>query len=699
MEFSLTLSTFVERASGQHFEPRTRTKERRRCSGRESERLGDAPRSRTETFSDLLLVLRSSFFDQIRIAAETAAPQLQPRSLRLRGGIWAGGGIRFRIGWTAQVIVYHGAMHHRDTACCGHQRWQAAALIIASLLIVPARSAHADAIVVTKAMTASTVVEVFIEESEIRVELEIGVPDLAAFHNVLPDEIRQRMGMEPEPLRQRLGQFFTEDFVIRADGGPPLPGRVTAIEPRRRVARDEITGEPLPATEDEGEPVIHLVLEYEFSGEPKTLTFHPPTAGGAYPTATIGFITYHLGLPVMDFRYLGAEEVLRLDWKDPWFSKFDNRNLWRQYDSPINVFLYVEPYEVRVEIIARPIDVQNWVDLGLDARGKIPVALQEEIKQQVADFFAEHLDLTIDGEKVEPALDRVNFLNRTLRTSTVISPPRELEAASATLGVIFLQPTPGYPDEVTVTWGLFTPRIQRIPGAATDEAGPLRFFLQPDDNILWWKNFLKNPTMPTLVDIAPPPSTLQRALIGGGWLAALVLAALTFRRAVGAAKGRGSWMQVALPAAVLLVIAGGTLAATRSASLSDDRAEEIISSLLTNIYRAFDFRDEDIIYDTLDRSLSGDMLDETYLSTRRSLELASQGGARAKVQSVEMIEVDAHTEGKGFVARSTWNVAASVGHWGHIHQRRNQYVADLTVEPVDGVWKVTAMELLEEEQL
>jgi hypothetical protein len=40
-----------------------------------------------------------------------------------------------------------------------------------------------------------------------------------------------------------------------------------------------------------------------------------------------------------------------------------------------------------------------------------------------------------------------------------------------------------------------------------------------------------------------------------------------------------------------------------------------------------------------------------------------------------------------------------VGHWGHIHQRVNQYVADLQIEPVDGVWKITGMELIEEQRL
>ena len=306
-------------------------------------------------------------------------------------------------------------------------------VVSAALCSIPSRSTYADAIVLTKAMTATTVVEISIEESGIQIEMEIGVPDLLAFQNLLPDEIRARMGLEPAPLGERHARFFADDFVIRADGGRPLPGRVTAIEARRRVPRDELTGDPLPNADGEGEPVVFVALSYAFQGRPDTLSFHPPTAGGTFPTATIGFITYHLGLPVMDFRYLGAESTLDLDWDDPWFSKFRNRNLWRQYDSPLNVFLYVEAYEVRVEIIARPRDIQKWADVGVGGLEAIPVAIQEEIKQSVAGFFANNLDLTIDGESIEPVLDRVNFLERTLRTSTVINPPRDLDAAVAAL--------------------------------------------------------------------------------------------------------------------------------------------------------------------------------------------------------------------------------------------------------------------------
>jgi len=41
----------------------------------------------------------------------------------------------------------------------------------------------------------------------------------------------------------------------------------------------------------------------------------------------------------------------------------------------------------------------------------------------------------------------------------------------------------------------------------------------------------------------------------------------------------------------------------------------------------------------------------------------------------------------------------SAGHWGHIHQWKNRYDAEITIQAVDGVWKLTAMELKDEERL
>jgi hypothetical protein len=57
----------------------------------------------------------------------------------------------------------------------------------------------ADAIITSRAMFASTIAEFFIQDGQVRVELEIGLQDLPAFRNLLPDEIYQKMGNSPRP--------------------------------------------------------------------------------------------------------------------------------------------------------------------------------------------------------------------------------------------------------------------------------------------------------------------------------------------------------------------------------------------------------------------------------------------------------------------------------------------------------------------
>ena len=572
-------------------------------------------------------------------------------------------------------------------------------LLILCVLTLPSL-AHADAIIMTKAMTASTIAEIFIEESSVRVEVAIGPQDLAAFRNLMPDGLYERMGYPPKPLAKRLRRFFRRDLVIRADGRR-LAGRVREIGPRPRVRRDEITGEPLPAKEGEPGVVVFAVLEYPFSGRPASLTMVPPRENGKFVGANIGFVVYHLGLPVNDFRYFSADEVLDLDWKDPWYSRFRNKNLRRQYDAPMSAFLYVEPYEVRSEIIARPKDLQHWVDLGLEGRRTIPVAMQEELKRKVAEFLTKHINVTIDGQPAKPTLDRIHFLRRTLKTSGVIDPPKELDAISATLGVIFVFPTKGLPQEAIMTWDLFSPRIQKVRAAATDEAGPLPYTLQPDDAVLKWQNFLKNPTLPTLVEIEPPPGARQIPLALLGVICGIALAVIVVRHGRPVIQGQAPPKPALALAVILLIGIGVSISYTWKSSVSNRDAKMIVTGLLKNVYRAFDYREESVIYDTLERSASGELLAQIYLETRKGLELQSQGGARVKVKNVEVLNISTTSlsDEVGFVSRCTWNVSGSVGHWGHIHQRTNQYQADLTVKPVDGMWKMTDLELLQEERL
>ena len=568
--------------------------------------------------------------------------------------------------------------------------------LLIALLGLGATAVRADAIVRVRAMTASTIAEYFIDERGTRVELEISVNDLPAFRNLLPDGLYEKLGFEPRPLEERLLEFFARDLRVASGGGVPLPGRVLRVELRDRVRRDEITGEAL-APVDEPEKVVFAQLYYRFETRPEVLIL----SGPAGPTpASIGFVVYHRGLPVNDFRYLGQGYELELDWQDPWYSRFRDRNLRRAYDAAMSGFIYVEPYEVRKEIIVRPLDLQPWVDLGLDDVSVIRAEIQPELMRRVAAFLRQRHRVTIDGRQIEPELARINFLRRTLRNSTVVDPPEDLDPISATLGVIFVYPTDGLPKQVTMEWDLFSPQIDNVPVAAVDQAGPLPSFVTPDDPVLVWQNFLQNPVLPTLVATESPPGAAART---AAWLRWVLLAGLLVA-AIGAAVSRrrdgGVRRMVAMVVMALLLLTAATFWIGRGARMSEPRKRELVSALLHNVYRAFDYRDEERIYDVLDQSVAGDLLTQIYLETRRALEIQNQGGARAKVKEFELAELESESESSGrFTARAVWSVSGSVGHWGHRHQRSNRYRADLGIESVDGAWKLTALDLLEEERL
>jgi hypothetical protein len=134
---------------------------------------------------------------------------------------------------------------------------------------------------------------------------------------------------------------------------------------------------------------------------------------------------------------------------------------------------------------------------------------------------------------------------------------------------------------------------------------------------------------------------------------------------------------------------------------STERTSVILDGLLTNVYRAFDVRDESRVYDRLATSVTGDQLSQVYLENRRALELENRGGAQANVEEVELLSVNKVTtsENGGFVADAIWTVSGSVSHFGHTHYRRNKNHALVTFVEDGDVWKIRGIELIEENRL
>ena len=123
--------------------------------------------------------------------------------------------------------------------------------------------------------------------------------------------------------------------------------------------------------------------------------------------------------------------------------------------------------------------------------------------------------------------------------------------------------------------------------------------------------------------------------------------------------------------------------------------------MLPNVYRAFEFPTESAVYDRLALSVTGETLTEVYLQNRRAVEMEERGGARARVEAVEVLSVDSVEPGdsEGFVAGASWTVGGTVTHFGHRHFRQNRYDARVNVVPVDGTWKIRAIEVLDEQRL
>ncbi|MHC5076069.1 MAG: hypothetical protein ACYTFM_06545, partial [Planctomycetota bacterium] len=461
------------------------------------------------------------------------------------------------------------------------------------LVLVGIEICLADAVIVVKAMTADTIAEIYIERDRVRLELEIGMNDIQAFQNLMPDELYEKMGNEPLALKERLKKFVEEDFIILALE-EQLPGYITEIGPRSRIIRDEITGEPLPMPPGEGETTLFVVCEFPFEGEPNSITIVPPFNEAGYATANIGFVAYHMGLAVNDFRYLSSPETLYLDWEDPWYSEFTKRSLWRRYKEPISAFIYVEPFEVRKEIIVRPKDLQQWIDLGIEGKDIIKAEEQDQIKNKVAEFLLDKHPVFIDGLEAFGVLDRVHFLRRTLKMTSVIEPPEDLPAHSATLGVIFVYQTKGLPQEVTMEWDLFNERIQKINAATTDEAGGLPYPLSPDDTLLRWQNFLKNPTIPSFVAVAPPSKGNLFITVMGALFALVAIIVILYTLKKRLVIPVVIYKRTSIIIIVIMVTTAFLLSWFFTSGPKEDQAKDITLGLLKNVYLAFDYRDEGV---------------------------------------------------------------------------------------------------------
>jgi hypothetical protein len=134
-----------------------------------------------------------------------------------------------------------------------------------------------------------------------------------------------------------------------------------------------------------------------------------------------------------------------------------------------------------------------------------------------------------------------------------------------------------------------------------------------------------------------------------------------------------------------------------------DEAKLVLQNVLSNTYHAFNVKDEDELYQELAENVTGDLVANIYLDSRRRLTAGVRQGAEVSVRDVSVVSVGDLIEGTnpadGFSYESKWAVTARVKHLQHIHHRKNIYSGILKIKVENNVWKISHIELQSEDRM
>ncbi|SMF97441.1 hypothetical protein SAMN02949497_0470 [Methylomagnum ishizawai] len=393
------------------------------------------------------------------------------------------------------------------------------------------------------------------------------------------------------------------------------------------------TGTPIAHPAENGVPAFHEIgLDYPLPPAARTLGLAPIAGTVAYD---LGIIALHRGVPVNDLAPLAQTETLRLDPVDPWRSRFDNAGFARGHAEPRS-YLYVEPYEVRHELLLRWADLAG--PLGLEPGAIPPIAALPGLKQKIGALLAAHNPLQIDGAAIAPQIDRVEFVHYTRQGVQPVAEGTGLDPATALVGAMLSYLTERPAQQIALDWDLFGPGLQHRPVSAIQGRESFDGELTPGQPRFEWSRADALEPTPS-ADTDPAPAAVGRA--------------------------------------------------------NQAPAAETLAALLHNAYRAFALRGEEAAYDRLAKSLDGELLADIYLQQRRALLRQTDGlGGEGRVDRIELLQSDIQAvPGGGYVADARWIAHGTVSHWGHGHERHNLYSARLSLNPgADGGWKITALD-------
>lgn len=485
-------------------------------------------------------------------------------------------------------------------------------------------------------------------------------------------------GPEDQPSLSKAAERDIGRLFSISSEGQSLPGELKEVRLSPGNRRDELSGEALE--EESKRMCLHALWEFPYDPNSSQLVLRSKIK------KPVSFVTRHLGVRLHDRTPLKALQSLRLDEEDPWYSRFDEPKLTRTPPESIACYLYIEPGQTRVEVLARAKDLQPLGQLELGSDSVLSLESQSSVAKQVGELLKSRLKASMNDRPLDLQLENVTFVRRTPTSADAMDPPEPIPVQLANVGAIFVGPAITETGTLKLSCPLFSPRVQQIPVTVTQGESVDKLNLLPGADGVITLDQLPEGSILTPVSAPGGGGRGVILLVAGGLF---VLGAILMIRTK---AGTG----IFLLGSFLWLIAG--LSAMKwGRGPKDTVIKAQLQNVLGNIYQAFEAPTEEAIYDRLALSVEGELLSEVYLQTRKGLE--AEQGVQVKVERVEVgwVKVtSADWWGDGMKVRALWEVSGRVGHWGHEHQRTNWYKAELTLNSIDGNWKLTELEVLDE---
>ncbi|QDT28502.1 hypothetical protein Enr10x_38460 [Gimesia panareensis] len=566
---------------------------------------------------------------------------------------------------------------------------------------------------------------VYVTREKVVISMQIYVEDLYFFQKLEPDKENIVSQKKIKQAIEKHKLFLLDRLLVRDINGERLKGKVVSVDDSSVSAQGVAMSDLMAFT-------LVFQLEYPLSEPPEFLTFSQQLvdSNAGFPA----MVQFNLKQEGSETPYAVAmkprePQTIRFNWDHPPLAPDASEEDWQKWlkerrEETLGItsygtvysFIYIEDFEVRHEILIPLATLESFFTLDRKDEDFLSVAEQEASREKIEQFFAKANPVEIDGIVVKPVISRLDFYGLDFKDFAKPAEKKKVSIANARVGIILSYSTKGTPDKVKVTWDMFNRSLwsaESVCFAFDKSYKPVFSKLERNSEFEW-----TNPGRKVSLEVNPVEVALQPRSIWSvpflsiGGLFACFLLSLSLISKRQRRKTTYTILGLLLVASLLCwPVSRVTFASPLEPvpHVSRDKAEAVFKTLHKNIYRSFDYHTESDIYDALAKSADGSFLETLYRQINQSLKMQEQGGAVSRVTDVqwetiqpaagEAVDSTQPHDERSFAVKSTWTVSGTVEHWGHIHTRTNQYQAIFYLEPVEGVWKLTGMNLLDQERL